>query len=127
MSKTPTNTHSTMFVRWKTSIRKTRWRSDILLSAVLVESRREGGRPRQKFIRHLGSVRQSSLGLVLATGSFWKRVDQSLGALDLSPEERRAIEARIALRVPRPEPEALEQARQEKEEQWAKLMATMKR
>ena len=105
-----------MFVRWKS--RQTKhagsWAeysrnqgkpAPKLLSAVLVESRRVDGKPRQRVVAYLGSVRDDA-----PTGddgawrrrAFWRSVDGKLDGLGLEAGQRDAIEAKLAAVVARP-------------------------
>ena len=102
-----------MYVRWKkremTRALRYSGRRDIgafALTAVLVECRRVGGRPRQRFVAHLGTVRvwKNGLGEVAVAGggsaftsdvrSFWTDVARKLNAVNES-YDRAAIEASI--------------------------------
>ena len=77
-----------MFVVWRTGRRD--------LSARLVESRRVGGRPRQRFIAVLGSVplrwtttEPPNTSITTLFCQFWSGVDEVLAGLVIDPEERR--------------------------------------
>ncbi len=82
------------------------------LTAVLVESVRVNGSPRQRFVAHLGTVRvwengrgQVAIGTGRASPSdvrgFWGRVSVRLDAVQ-SPLDRDAVERMVAMTVPRP-------------------------
>ncbi len=83
------------------------------LSAVLVESRRVGGQPLQRFVIHLGTIQVSERGMSdvrIASGgraprwavaAFWDCVARKLDAVE-EPFDREAVEDMIAARVPRP-------------------------
>ena len=87
------------------------------LSAVLVENRRVAGRPRQRFVAHLATIRvwDTATGkgdLPMAGGGhayrsdargFWECVSRKLDVIERA-FDRDIVEARIAGRVPRPAP-----------------------
>jgi hypothetical protein len=105
-----------MFVRWKRRrLRRPRiWSppDDSALYAVLVESRRVAGRPRQRVVRHLGAIHAGDVARhPMAVDRFWRDVDGRLAELGLGDAERRALEATVARRVPRPDPAELARAR----------------
>ena len=87
-----------MFVRWK----RRPAAGGVLLSAVLVSSRRVDGRPRQRIVGYLGSVRDVHLADSRRRERFWRGADARLEGLGLAPAERRAVEARLLATVPRP-------------------------
>ena len=90
-----------MYVKWQRRTRKRGGRSP-LLTAVLVESRRVDGKPRQNHVAYLASIRERSIGeRESAHDRFWANVDVRLDELDLDAETRANIEARILERVPR--------------------------
>ena len=93
-----------MYVRWqlyRSQARNPRVRKykelDARLKAVLVESARVGGQPRQKHIKFLGSVRLDGRD----RQRFWYEVTTTLNRLGnrVSPDERKKIEAAIVKRV----------------------------
>ncbi len=104
-----------MFVRWQKRVRRSpafgMWKSippapDTHWAEILVESRRIGGRPRQRHVTYLGGICQSAIDLEIPhqRGYFWSRV---IGRLDqlgnrVTSEQRRMIEARIAAKVTPP-------------------------
>ena len=109
-----------MYVRWKkrqmtrTDRHRGRYHLDThALTAVLVESRRDAGRPRQRFVAHLATMwvwNNASEGMEIGTGgraseaeitAFWVRVAQKLDAIE-EPFDRDAVETRISANVPRP-------------------------
>ena len=66
--------------------------------AVLVESyRNDEGKPRQRFIAHLGAMPGDS---TYALGMFWTGVIGKLGELDIGDAERHKIMTKLAERVP---------------------------
>jgi hypothetical protein len=106
-----------MFVRWQTY--QSQWRGD-RLRAVLVESVRVHGKPRQKHIAFLGSIAASDDAIGGAAGKrFWRDVTSKLDRLGnhVSPEERERILASIAAKVGgRPTDAELEQFERECEQ-----------
>ena len=87
--------------------------NDRWLAAVLVDTERADGRARQRFVKYLGTIRESFVALSAIADErvrrrakdqkvrFWQRVSKTLAGMDLTPEDRERIEATIALRVPR--------------------------
>ncbi len=135
-----------MFVRWKRKRRKDSYHFEPdppgvkvtyrpriadpqwLRSAVLVESVRVDGRPRQRTIKYLGSIRECHLDLerqssIFHHGYFWRSADANLETLDISDLERARIVATLEDVVPRPDPEARVKALAEAEAQIATLKA----
>ncbi len=90
-----------MYVRWQLRPRKRRGGSPLLV-AVLVESRRVDGRPRQRTVRYLGGIIEKFIGKNARHHErFWRKVDARLDELALDPVTRANIEASVAARVPR--------------------------
>ena len=101
-----------MYVRWNRRKRtKTGWRAKKgdYISAVLVESIRVNGKPRQKIIKFLGSIGEDSLNRVFHRRDFWNTSEKNLSALDLSDETMDKIITRLKEVVPRPSEEEIEQ------------------
>ncbi len=137
-----------MFVRWKRKRRKDTYHVEPdppgvkvayrpriadpqwLRSAVLVESVRVDGRPRQRTIKYLGSIRECHLDLegqysISHRGYFWRSADANLERLDLSDLERARIVAALGDVVPRPDPEESAQALERAEARLAMLTASL--
>ena len=92
-----------MYVRWQSRARKRRGGSP-LLTAVLVECRRIDGRPRQRTVAYLGSIREGGIKSTLARHvKFWLGVTERLDQLGdaITPEEHESIEVALAKRVRR--------------------------
>jgi hypothetical protein len=110
-----------MYVRWlkRELTRTTRFhgrhsKRGHALSAVLVESRRVAGSPRQRFVAHLAtlqvwdtatgkgdvSIARGGLAYRHEAEIFWERVSGTLDAIGQA-FDRDLVEARIAARVPR--------------------------
>ena len=103
-----------MYVRWQIKRRSEKplnvWGSD-LLTATLVESRRVNGKPRQRVIAYLGSIREKCAQTpehVNHQLGFWNSVGAKLDGLanQITPDERARIEAKLAARVRIPTPES---------------------
>jgi hypothetical protein len=119
--------HYSMFVRWqlyRSQAKPPRWpfraRDDHggRLRAVLVESVRVDGRPRQKHVAFLGSIVSDKLIDDRAGKRFWRDVTAKLDRLGnrVSPEECERILAAIAAKVGgRPTEAELEQFELERE------------
>ncbi len=121
-----------MFVRWKRVRRKDDWCHDMvpgadpskresyrywreerwLRVAVLVESRRVEGKPRQR-TRYLCSIREGQEGAPLAASRLWNHLGRKLATLDLPAGEQAKVIASVEEVVPRPDAEivAREQAK----------------
>ena len=97
-----------MYIRWKKKYRKKRWHdntSRYTLSAVLVESMREYGKVKQKFILHLASIRGERIEISIHRSIFWRKVSQKLKNLDLSKEDISPIIVSLQKVVPIPNEE----------------------
>ena len=116
-----------MFVRWKyrPARRVKSWSvpDERIRYAVLVESRRVEGKPRQRVIRHLAAIRDGDLRHPMTVDRFWTQVDGHLGELGIHGAARLAMEATIAERVSRPDPEALAEHRRSFEAWKAGIVA----
>lgn len=78
-------------------------REDYALDAVLVESRRVDGQPRQRHVGHLASIREHELiaGWPYALDRFWAAVERRLIALAVPEGDRDRVRDTLAKRVPR--------------------------
>ncbi len=95
-----------MYVRWQRRRRVRKGRKSPLLTAVLVESRRVNGQPRQHVVAYLGGIREAYIDVSeWQHRAFWRRVDDRLDELELDPDTRARIEASVAARVRRVMPE----------------------
>ncbi len=106
-----------MFVRWKTQ----KANYGILLSAQIVEAVRVDGKPRQRVLMHLGSIREKHMDNVYQKNHFWNRVDSRIE--DLPDRDR--IESQILKKVSRPTIEEFEQAEAERRESAERLRALL--
>jgi hypothetical protein len=89
-----------MFVRWRDRPKKL-WRGSGRLSAILVESARVGGKPRQRYVAFLAGFDYGPAWPELEHGrrrSFWRQADAVLAAKvrRLSKRERAAHDRRLA-------------------------------
>ena len=110
-----------MYVRWKKRPMTRTQRScgqhrigGHSLTAVLVESRRVAGSPRQRFVAYLGVIQVCEKGegpVMIGSGgwahppviaAFWTTVSRKLDTIT-EPYDRCAIESMISAKVPRPE------------------------
>ena len=94
-----------MYVRWNRRKRiKEGWRKKKgdYLSAVLVESCRIDGKPRQKTIKHLGSIGEDRLDRVYARKCFWDKAEKNMDLLDLHPDNRLKVIIGLEKIVPKP-------------------------
>ncbi len=95
-----------MFVRWQRKKRVDRYNWGHLLCAVLVESHRVDGEPRQRTVAYLGGIRESFIDeRENEHRAFWRHADKRLDELALDPEARAKVEAAIDSRVRRVTPE----------------------
>jgi len=96
-----------MFVRWKRRRlkkkigRKGNEDAGYTRSAVLVKSHRVNGEPRQKFVAHLGYVKERLIDQPHIQSWFWRGITSKLDQLDLDLDQRVAIEQAIERVVPR--------------------------
>jgi hypothetical protein len=114
-----------MFIRWQSRKRTTYYSywgrsadpyGDIHWNAVLVESVRLNGKPRQKHIANLGGFTEHQIKIAAQQIYVWKRAIKALDGLGkrMTPEERRQIEAALADRIGRTKPTKREIAAQHK-------------
>lgn len=97
-----------MFVRWKSRAKSRRRRATghHSLTAVLVESRRVDGKPRQQIISYLGTIDSEHTTAHFHCVDFWASVTRHLGALNLPEYQRLRIEKSLAERVAKPTPDS---------------------
>ena len=115
-----------MFVRWnrrKRSGMMPGWKPKAdAVYAVLVESIRINGKPRQRTIKYLGYIVTDRINSPFPAKEFWASAEKGLSELDLSPEVRDKIIADLKKVVPIPTKKDVEKARKEAE----KLMSEFK-
>jgi hypothetical protein len=94
-----------MFVRWQYRSGSKAWRKGAW-SAILVESKRVDGVPRQQHVAYLGGITVEYLKVDAQRCYFWDEINKHLDRLgNRIAGERSKIEASIALKVPRASPE----------------------
>ncbi len=95
-----------MYVKWQTKRRSKAWHSrGDLLTATLVECRRIEGRPRQKVISYLGSVRLDFVEQhMIHHLYFWDSVSDRLDRIGdrIDTASRQRIEKKLSHRVAKP-------------------------
>ena len=101
-----------MFVRWKSR----QLAADVAYSAILVESVRIDGKPRQRFVSHLGTIRPRYGAVAII--AFWYDVDKVLDRLDC---DREHVTAQIAKKVPRPSQAQMDSVRAAREKAEARI------
>lgn len=119
-----------MFVRWKKKSRadyRMAGKSTpvTLHVAYLVKSERVNGKPRQKTVAYLASIKDRSIQHVTHRRYFWQRVQASLQPLHLSEQEQHAIEAKLLERVPMPTEEAFNAEMQQLERELRLINARL--
>ncbi len=111
-----------MFVRWKRRERgKAASAGKYLLTAALVRSERRDGKPRQKVVAYLGSIREEWTGEVWPRKQFWEFADKVLGAAGLDAQTTAKAEAALLSRVARPTPEEVARAKQQRNQRIREL------
>jgi hypothetical protein len=114
-----------MFIRWqsrKRAIYYSYWgrkedpHSDVHWNAVLVESVRVNGKPRQKHIANLCGFTEHQIKSPHQQIYVWEHAIKTFDRLDnrITPEQRRQVEAALAKRIGRPKPTKREIAAQHK-------------
>jgi hypothetical protein len=116
-----------MFIRWQTRKRRKpafgHWYdndgnrlSDLHCQAVLVESKRVGGKPRQKHIATIVGFSESATKIDAQRCYIWEAVDKKIRLLNnrISDADRDRIQAAIAAKVPRPTPDEHKAAKRNK-------------
>jgi hypothetical protein len=91
-----------MYVRWQRKQRVDKDGYGALLTATLVESRRIDGKPRQRSISYLGSIREGLIEHTLSRHDyFWRDATSRLNQLNMTRGQRDKIETALASRVRR--------------------------
>jgi len=78
------------------------------LDAVLVESQRIDGRPRQRFVAHLGTIREQDVTDPRQRVQFWRGVNIRLDEIGITDGDRDRIAATLANRVVPPTPDEID-------------------
>jgi len=117
-----------MFVRWKERRSADRDRGhakhgSVTHYAVLVESVRVDGRPRQRFVAHIAGYNEgdSRRAREMQAVYFWRQAEGRLNTLNLATDLRARVEAKLAERMPRPSPEFLAELKRRAAEFNAKI------
>src|SRR6202043_1096386 len=106
-------TRARMYVRWQyrwQRERKSGYRDHLSAQsdayAVLVESSRVDGKPRQRYLAYLGSALDLNVQTDLYRWQWWQEIKARLDKLDnvIPSEQRPGIEAALAKKVPLPPP-----------------------
>ncbi len=101
------------YIRWKQrSLCRDPWLGGFSLTAILVESQRVNGKPRQRYVRYLASIRVNELSVLDGGVSpqhvvrFWRDIDRVLDRLNGRLNGcRPQVEASVARVLPRLDPE----------------------
>jgi hypothetical protein len=112
-----------MFIRWQSRKREiyySHWGrkadpyGDVHWNAVLVESVRVNGKPRQKHIANLCGFTEHQIKIPAQQLYTWEHAIKALDGLGkrITPEQRRQVEAALAERIGRPKPTKREIAAQ---------------
>ncbi len=125
-----------MYVRWKKRARTRQHRptGEYTLTAVLVRNDRinfgprQPRRPRQEFIKHLGSIHESEIANLHLCRRFWTGVEAALNSIEkpyvrITPDIRAKIEASIQQVVPRPTDEDIQKAWEASQQERDRLYA----
>jgi hypothetical protein len=98
-----------MFVRWQSRVRAERndWAirevGDITWNAILVESVRVTGKPRQNHVAYLGSFSTRQAKSSAQRVYTWEHMLERLDRMNITPKDRKKIKAAIASKLgPRP-------------------------
>lgn len=99
------------------------------LAAILVENRRIGGKARQVHIAYLGGITTSAMQVPAERAAFWEDATACLDELGdrITGDERAAIEAAVAERVPRTMRSAPTPPSREQEMDVLNMVATLVR
>ena len=105
-----------MYIRWKA--RRRMGRDEFALTAILLESRRIDGQPRQRYVVGLGTLRvqqqplaehaehltevHGGFAYIWQVIEFWNKIAGCLDDQDLITDQRQSIESEIVSRIPKP-------------------------
>jgi hypothetical protein len=97
------------------------------LSAMLVESKRVNGKPRQRHIGYLGGITVTQIDDLPSRCVFWNAVTAAFDRLgnQVTPIDRQRFEAAIGARVPRPSAKdyaTVERERHERQAEEEKIL-----
>jgi len=113
-----------MYIRWNRTKRSKKHNQNKgdLISAVLVESTRIGGKPRQRVISYLGSSCEN-LSYITIRWYFWQQVEKKLAGLELPEDDRNRIIQSIEKRFPKTTDEEMENEGKRLDEIIARIKA----
>jgi hypothetical protein len=127
-----------MFIRWQHRKKtrpmfmgrgRTHDGGDVRWTAILVESVRVDGKPRQKHIAYLESYFESDIDIVGEHCEFWDKISAHLDRLNnrISAGDRKKIEADIARKIRRPTKRECEADKRRSAKLRETLVASFKR
>jgi hypothetical protein len=96
-----------MYVRWQPrKLKRPQYgwpRQDVAWRAIIVESVRVDGKPRQRHVAYLTTFTESMTAIAGKRGWFWNQVTERLDSLGkrISADDRDRIETAIEAKVPR--------------------------
>src|SRR5260370_34100573 len=85
---------------WRRRVPRPKRPKPAALVAIVVESQRMGGQPRQRLVQYVGSIRIDDVHLPSARREFWDRAAVRLA--QFTPEDRQRFENAIGIKIPRP-------------------------
>jgi len=95
-----------MFIRWERRLlaRPTPIAPEnYSLYAQVVESRRINGKPRQKILKYIGSIKEDCVTNAKDQKNFWEQANKQLDDLKLEPEQRQRLVESLRKKVAYPE------------------------
>lgn len=109
-----------MYVRWNRYKRATG--NEDYIYAVLVESHRVDGRPRQRTIKYLGGISENT-PYASHRENFWKEAEKKINEIGLVPEAREKLTLKMKTVIPRPSEEDVEKEREERSRRTKELLS----
>ncbi len=88
---------------WACSWRRKRGFDTYARYAVLVESTRINGKPRQRFVAHLATILEPLMDMALHRGLFWKEVNEKLNSLHIDDKTKAKITGKLLITIPLPD------------------------
>ncbi len=119
-----------MFIRWKKRKKTVYywWRTETdteVFYPIVCKSERVNGKPRQKFLAHLGHIDRASLEHKESLYDFWWRVDLRLSSLDEHTRDK--LIEQISRVIPRLSPEEMQEVEDERKRAYREAMAIFRR
>src|SRR4051794_35317314 len=101
-----------MYVRWKKRMRSRRHRptGEHMLTAILVESRRVDGKPRQHILAYLGTISERYTAAYYHQLDFWTSANLHIDSLNLDSETVTRLRSTLERIVPVPTPQSQAEA-----------------